>query len=155
MKKLSLLLILVLLFTLASCKTEIEKPDTDTQNNVSDSVEGNVSDPLWEDALFLEDTTFGEGKKKIEVEVKAGEKSITFTVNTDAETLADALLEHSLIEGEDSAYGIYIKKVNGILADYDIDGYYWSLLKNGEYLMTGADSTEIADSEHYELVRTK
>ena len=155
MKKLSLILILVLLFTLVSCKTETEKPDTDVHNNVSGNVEEKVSDPLWEDAFFSEDTTLGEGEKKIEVEVNAGEKSVTFTINTDAETLADALLEHSLIEGEDSAYGIYIKKVNGILADYDVDKHYWSLLKNGEYLMTGADSTEIADAEHYELVRTK
>ncbi len=39
MKKLSLILILVLLFTLVSCKTETEKPDTDVQNNVSGNVE--------------------------------------------------------------------------------------------------------------------
>ncbi len=138
MKKLSLLLIIVLLFAFVSCKNEAETPDS-----------------LWEGALYTEDTAFGEGEKTIAVEVKAGDKSVTFTVSTDAENLADALLAHSLIEGEDSAYGIYIKKVNGILADYDVDGYYWSLTKNGEYLMTGADATEIADGEHYELIRTK
>ena len=47
------------------------------------------------------------------------------------------------------------KKVNGILADYDVDKTYWGLYKNGEYLMTGVDTTEIADGEHYELVKTK
>lgn len=140
MKKLNLLLML-LVFTshmFVSCQKEEVEVDV-----------------LWQDAAYLESTTLGEGEKKIEVEVETGEKKITFTILTDAENLADALKEHSLIEGEDSEYGIYIKKVNNILADYDIDGYYWSLLKNGEYLMSGADSTEIADGEHYELVRTK
>lgn len=154
MKKLSLILILVLLVTLVSCKTETEAPDV-LDIDVKSDAQAGASDPLWENAFFTEDTTLGEGNKTIEVEVKAGEKSVTFTISTDADTLGDALLEHSLIEGEDSIYGIYIKKVNGILADYDVDKHYWSLTKNGEYLMTGADSTEIADSEHYELVRTK
>ena len=152
MKKLRLFILLLLLVTLVSCNKQIEAPEVQEGNkdNIVETV-----DPLWEDAFFNEDTTFGEGEKNIKVEVKAGEKSITFTVNTDADTLADALIEYNLIEGEDSAYGIYIKKVNGILADYDVDKHYWSLLKNGEYLMTGADSTVIADGEHYELVRTK
>ena len=135
MKKICLLLLTLIL--LVSCKEEVQV------------------DSLWESATYIEDTVLGEGEKKIEVEVKAGEKSVVFTISTDAENLADALKEHSLIEGEDSAYGIYIKKVNNILADYDIDGYYWSLTKDGEYLLTGADSTEITNGEHYELVRTK
>ncbi len=137
MKKISFLLIPILLFTFVSCSGEREKGD------------------LWGEALYLEDTSFGEGEKTIAVEVKAEDRSVTFTISTDAEALADALLAHSLIEGEDSVYGIYIEKVNGILADYDVDGYYWSLTKDGEYLMTGADTTEIADGEHYEFIRTK
>lgn len=149
MKKISLLLILVLLFTLVSCKDAEKELDAVKTN------EENVEAGLWADALYTEDTSFGEGEKTVEVEVRAEDKSITFTISTDAETLADALLAHSLIEGEESAYGIYVKKVNGILADYDVDGYYWSISKNGEYLMTGADSTEIADGEHYEFNRTK
>lgn len=152
MKRIALLLVLLLALTLVACKTETESPKL--PEGAQGEVESSV-DPLWENALFLEDTTLGEGEKTIKAKVEAGEKSITFTLNTNAETLADALLEHSLIEGEDSAYGIYIKKVNGILADYDVDKHYWSLTKDGEYLMTGADSTKIADGENYELVRTK
>ena len=109
----------------------------------------------WENAIYRKDKELGDGAKTVMVEVKAEDKSITILVNTDAETLADALLEHELIEGDNTEFGIYIKTVNGILADYDIDGYYWSISKNGEYLMTGADSTFIANGEHYELVRTK
>ena len=114
-----------------------------------------AAEGLWENAVYTSDKSFGEGKKSIEVEVKAGEQSITFTLNTDKKNLADALLEHKLVEGDSSEYGLYIKKVNGIIADYDVDKSYWSLCKDGEALMTGASATEISDGEHYELVYTK
>ena len=113
------------------------------------------ADGLWENATYRRDMTFGKGETTVMLEVKVEDKSVTFTINTDKETLGDALLEHGLIEGEDSAYGLYVKKVNGITADYDTDGAYWSLEKNGEYSMTGVDTTIIADGEHYEFVYTK
>lgn len=111
------------------------------------------TDP-WESATYTEDTEFGTGTKTVEVEVKVLEHSVTFTLKTDKENLADALLEHNLIAGEDSTYGLYIKTVNGILADYDKTQRYWGCYKNGEATL-GASSTEIKDGEHYELVYSK
>ncbi len=134
----ALLLTLVMLITLTACTKQ------------ADTV---VS--AWDTALYTEDVTLGEGAKTVQVEVEAEDKSITLTVLTDAETLGDALVAHSLIAGEPSEFGMYVKEVNGMTADYDVDGYYWSVCKNGEYLMTGVDTTVIADGEHYELVRTK
>ena len=110
---------------------------------------------LWENATYRRDVTLGKGDKTIEVEVKAGEESVTFTIKTDKEILADALLEHDLIEGEDGAYGLYVKKVNGILADYDVDRSYWALSVDGEYAIVGISYLEIADGGHYELTYTK
>ena len=110
---------------------------------------------LWENATYLKDTEFGEGAKTVQVEVKVEEQSVTFTVNTDKDILGDALLEHGIIAGEEGAYGLYIKVVNGITADYDVDQSYWAFYQNGEYMMTGVDSTEISGGEHYELVYTK
>lgn len=110
---------------------------------------------LWENATYTTDKEFGNGAKTVQVEVKAGEQSITFTVKTDKENLADALLEHSLVSGDDSEFGLYVKYVNGIQADYDVDQSYWGLTKNGEMLNTGASSTIIADGEHYEFTYTK
>lgn len=110
---------------------------------------------LWEDATYLSDKEFGEGDITVMVEVKAGEDSITFTINTDKTILGDALIEHSLIDGEEGSYGLYVKKVNGITADYDVDQSYWAFYKDGEYMMTGVDTTTIADGEHYEIVYTK
>jgi hypothetical protein len=110
---------------------------------------------VWENAIYRSDKEFGKGSKTVEVEVKVEEQSVTFTIHTDKEMLGDALMEHGLLEGEDGPYGLYVKKVNGMLADYDVDQHYWSLCKNGEYMMTGVDSTPIADGEHYELVYAK
>ena len=110
---------------------------------------------VWEDAIYRSDKEFGKGAKTVEVEVKVEEQSVTFTIHTDKEMLGDALLEHGLLEGEEGPYGLYVKKVNGMLADYDVNQHYWSLCKNGEYMMTGVDSTPIADGEHYEIVYAK
>ena len=110
---------------------------------------------LWENATYRRDKTFGNGEKTVTVEVKAGDDSVTFTIKTDKDTLGEALLDHGLIDGDQGAFGLYVKSVNGIVADYDIDKSYWSLYKDGEYSMTGVDTTKIADGEHYELVYTK
>ena len=110
---------------------------------------------LWENATYRSDKEFGKGEKTVEVEVKVQEQSVTFTIHTDADTLGEALLEHELIAGEDSQYGIYVKTVNGILADYDVNKSYWGFYQNGEYLMSGVDTTAIVGGEHFEIVYSK
>ena len=138
--KLSLVLVVVMTLALASCN--LWQKDK-------------APEGIWGNAIYTENTELGEGSKTIQVEVKIEDKSITFTINTDAKTLGEALISHGLIEGEDSAYGLYVKKVNGILADYDVDQSYWGFYQNGEYLMTGVDTTEINGGEHFELVYEK
>ncbi len=109
---------------------------------------------LWENATYVDDTEFGSGAKTVTVTVKVEEHTVTFTINTDKSTLGDALLEHGLIAGEQGDYGLYVKTVNGITADYDADQSYWGFYQNGEYMMTGVDGTEISGGESYELVYT-
>ena len=110
---------------------------------------------IWSEALYTENTELGSGGKTVLVDVVALEKTVTFTVHSDKDTLGEALSEHGLIEGEQGAYGLYVKKVNGITADYDINQSYWGFNKNGEGMMTGVDGAHIEDGEHYELVYTK
>ena len=95
------------------------------------------------------------GTKTITVEVidNNGE-SVDHVITTEAENLADALLAEGIVEGDDGEYGLYITTVDGLVADYSVDGSFWSISKDGEMLMTGASSTEIADGEHYELTYT-
>ena len=110
---------------------------------------------LWAGAKYTEDTEVGEGKIAIKVKVTAGDKAVTITVRTNNEHLGGALVENDLVTGDESEYGLFIKSVNGILADYDKDQAWWAISKDGEMLMTGADSTPIADGESYELTYTK
>lgn len=96
-----------------------------------------------------------EGKYKITVEVvddQGGTKS--YTSSTDAEVLYDALLEIDglTLDGYESDYGYYITGVNGLTADYDADGAYWSLYVNGEYGSYGVESQPVADGDSYRLV---
>lgn len=110
---------------------------------------------LWETATYTEDTELGTGSKTVKLEVKAEEKSVTFTIKTDKEILGEALVDNKIISGEKGAYGLYVKVVNGITADYDKDQSYWAITKNGESVMTGVDGIQILDGEHYELVYTR
>lgn len=111
--------------------------------------------PLWQTATYQEDQTLGDGNTTVSVEVQAEDKTVTFTLKTDKTTLGDALLEQNLIAGDRGEYGLYVKVVNGIEADYDKDGHFWSLCQNGTMLMTGVDTTPIKNGERYELVYAK
>ncbi|MCI5578577.1 MAG: DUF4430 domain-containing protein [Oscillospiraceae bacterium] len=110
--------------------------------------------PLWDNAQYKEDTEIGEGTNTIKLEVKIGGKSVTLTVKSDKDNLADILTDNKIVDGDNSEYGLYIKKVNGVLADYDTDKAFWGLYKDGEMTATGASSITIKDGEHYELVYT-
>ena len=110
---------------------------------------------VWENATYLKEKELGKGSKTIVVEVEAEDQTVTFTIHTDKDTVGEALMEHDLLEGEEGAYGLYVKKVNGITADYDEDKHYWALYIDGEYAMSGVDGTEIDESVTYRLVRTK
>ena len=128
-----------------------------TENSAANSEEnsetGAVSN-IWANAQYTEDTELGEGAHTIKLEVKALDKSVTLTVHSENDNLEKILVENKLVEGDNSEYGLYIKKVIGISADYDADGAYWALCKDGEMTATGASGITIADNGHYELVYT-
>ncbi len=104
---------------------------------------------VWNDALYTEDTEIGKGDKTITFTVTALDKSVTFTVNTDKKTVGEALSEYDLLEGEQGPYGLYVKKVNGMRADYEKDNAYWSFMIEGKASMEGVDLTELEDEGSY------
>ena len=75
--------------------------------------------------------------------------SADFTVKTDEKTVGAALQALNIISGEKSEYGLYIKEVIGITADYDTDGTYWAFYIDGQYASTGADMTDARDGAVY------
>jgi len=102
--------------------------------------------------LYGEDCALGQGEQQFELTVADLEgKEIVFDISTDQTTVGAALLELGLIEGEDGPYGMFIKSVNGLVADYDADGTYWAFYVNGEYAMSGVDSTAIEEGSSYAL----
>jgi len=95
-------------------------------------------------------TVLGEGAEVFTFTVVDADGNETvFEIHTDEEMVGDALLEHNLIEGDEGAYGLYVKTVNGITADFDVDGSYWAFYINGEYGMTGVDATPVVDGDSY------
>ena len=94
----------------------------------------------------------GEGAKEFSLEIVDGEgKSVNATVKTDKATVGEALLDLKLIAGDDDQYGLYIKCVNGITADYDVNRTYWAFYIDGEYAMSGVDTTDIVEGAKYAL----
>ncbi len=102
-----------------------------------------------------EGTTLGKGEKTFTIEITTEEKSVTHTIKTDKKTVGEALLEVGLIEGEEGPYGLYIKRANGVLADYNTDKTYWAFYINGEYAITGVDMTDIDENARYKLSKEK
>ncbi|MBQ7670943.1 MAG: DUF4430 domain-containing protein [Clostridia bacterium] len=150
-KILSLITLLALLavtaLSLFSCgnETPADTSDTTPVESVVDTAEA---------VDTSSDTDAAEVTVTIEITDDKGEKT-SKEYTSSAATLADLLKENDLVEGEDSAYGFYITAVNGITADYEKDGAYWALYKNGEYMMTGADGETLEAGAVYGLVYTK
>lgn len=116
--------------------------------------EENLSD-LWQNADYIKDTEIGVGSKMVQVEVTIGEKTIVLTVHTDRTILGDALTDYGIVAGDAGPFGLYIKYVIGVQADYSVNQTYWSFYIDGELAMSGVDLTDISEGSVYQLVYTK
>ena len=95
-------------------------------------------------------TVLGKGSKTFDFTVTDydGVES-KFEIHTDKETVGEALMELGLISGDEGEFGLYVKTVNGITADFDKDGKYWAFYIDGEYALTGVDATTIEEGKTY------
>lgn len=113
----------------------------DNNNTTTTNPSGNVQE---------KNTVMGEGATVFNFIVTDKDGNETaFEIHTDKTTVGDALVELGLIAGETSSYGLYVKTVNGITADYDADKTYWAFYINGEYAPTGVDATNITAGATY------
>ena len=93
---------------------------------------------------FADGSVLGEGETAFSFTVTDGDgNESSFEIRTNKTTVGEALLDVEIIAGEDGEYGLYVKSVNGIAADYDADGAYWAFYINGEYAMSGVDTTDV------------
>lgn len=99
-----------------------------------------------------------EGSKQITLSVVSSTGETThYPLRTDAQFLVQAMKEAEglTFSGEQGPYGLMIHTVNGELADYNVNGAYWSFLINGEYGNYGADSQPIEDGDSIEIAYTR
>lgn len=155
---LSILLLLVLTaaiaFSAVACddKTNTPDPQQTTEGTTAETTEETTAEST--EASTAETTADpsvrGEGNTEFvfKVVTLAGETK-TFTVRTNKTIVGEALLDAGLIAGEDSQYGLYVKTVDGETVDYDTDGKYWAFYVDGEYAMSGVDSTTIEAGKEY------
>lgn len=102
------------------------------------------------------ENVLGEGKTSFDFSVTyANGTTDTFVIKTDKKTVGDALLALELIKGEEGAYGLYVKTVNGVTLDFDKDQMYWAFYEDGAYAMAGVDSTEIKSGVKYSFKAEK
>ncbi len=139
-KSLSFIVCIVLIAAMALVTTGCNDSKNDNGNASFDTVS------------VYKDGVIGKGEKSFSLTVTDVDGGKTeFTVNTDKETVGEALTELNFISGDEGQFGLYIKTVNGMTYDYDKDGKYWAFYIDGEYAITGIDLTEINESSEYEL----
>lgn len=147
---LCLVLMVAMTLTTTACKDKNNESDRNTVTgttapNETDAV-GDTSSDKTED----KENVLGTGAVVFHFCVVDGEgKESAFEIHTDKTVVGDALLELGLIAGDESEYGLYVKTVNGVTADYDVDQTYWAFYINGEYAMTGVDATPIEAGSTY------
>ena len=145
-KLLSLILSMMLIVAMALCTTACSsKKSTTEDSQVKTESSTNEKAGTSDDSNVL-----GEGNTEFTCTVvdKEGNETV-FEIHTDKTTVGEALLEVGLIDGDVEDYGLYVKEVNGITADYDVDGTYWAFYINDEYASTGVDSTNITEGDNY------
>ena len=138
---LSLMLVFAMAFATTGCTTNEQSSTTQptTEAQTTASTEENTGA-----------TVLGEGQTKFSFKVvDKDSKETSFEINTDKKTVGEALLELGLISGDEGEYGLYVKTVNGITADYDVDKSYWAFYVDGEYATTGVDSTNAEAGKTY------
>ena len=135
---LCMLLVVVMAFTFIGCGKKEETNNSQVSSETSKNTENEKSNVL------------GKGNIKFTFKVvEMDGKETEFEIHTDKKTVGEALLEVNLIAGDESEYGLYVKTVNGITADYDKDKTYWAFYVGDEYATTGVDSTEVEAGKTY------
>ena len=125
----------------ASSEASSEEASSEESSEVSEEASA---------AEAAEATDIGEGNTEFAFEVVLEDGTTTlYNVHTDEKTVGAALLGVNLIAGDDSEYGLYVKTVDGVTADYDKDGTYWAFYIDGEYASTGVDSTDVVPGSTY------
>ena len=145
--KFSKILSFVLCFVLIAAIALVSSGCNDKTNSDRSS-----SNPASSNASSTNGSVLGQGATKFTVSItfKDGSEK-TYTVNTDKKTVGEALLEVELIAGTVGDYGLMVETVDGETVKYEDDGKYWAFFVDGQYAMSGVDTTNIEIGKAYAL----
>lgn len=137
MKKLSVIIVLILsLLMTVSCSESV-----DTQQ-----------DKILYESTGSSAIEIGTGDNYFDFSVTDAEGTVyNFHIHTDKTIVGEALEELGLIEGSEGQFGLYVNKVNGIYAEYEVTGTYWAFYVNEAYASAGIDMTEIVEGNSYAM----
>ena len=93
------------------------------------------------------------GAKTIDFKIVNGESVKTVSIQTNEAYLRGALEAKGLIAGDESEYGLFVKTVDGYTVN-DANQEWWCFTKGGETVMTGVDTTPIANGDAFEATLT-
>ena len=136
-----------------STAAQTEAPKTEAQTEAP-KTEAQTAAPTT--AAHEGPQELGEGEKTFYFEVTSADgETSSYTIHTNQETVGGALVDLQLIDGDPGDYGLYVKTVCGETLDWDSQNMYWAFYENGEYAMTGVDTTAITEGATYGFVATK
>ena len=136
---LSLVVATVLLAAMVLCATSCDKASGE-EITATTAVANEAATPI----------EIGEGATAFTFEITHMDGSQkTYAVKTDAQTVGEALVSLGLIAGEDGAYGLYVKTVDGETVDWDTHQKYWAFYENGAMAMNGVDKTNVVAGATY------
>ena len=128
----------VLLAAMVLCATSCDKASGEEITTTTAASEAAPPIEIGEGATaFTFEITHMDGSQK------------TYAVKTDAQTVGEALVSLGLIAGEDGAYGLYVKTVDGETVDWDTHQKYWAFYENGAMAMNGVDKTNVVAGATY------
>lgn len=135
---LSLVLVAAMVLMFAGCGQKLENEGTTEPSTNQQKVEMPQNNEESQENSFLFEVISLDGTKK------------EFTVKYDSEkSVGEALVNEGLISGSNGQYGLMVETVDGQKYTYDEDKVYWAFYIDGEYAMTGVDSTPIEDGKTY------
>ena len=117
---------------------------------------GAIDNPAEDKVLYPEAAQsvveLGSGNKQFNFTAVDGEGTeYKFNIRTDKTYVGEALEELDILEGSEGEFGLYVNKVNGIYAQYEVTGTYWAFYVDGVYASAGIDLTEITENTAYEM----
>ena len=152
---LSLILCTVLIAAMALMATgcDTQKTDGETTPETPVTSSDTASDTSSDTASDTSEETYavrGEGETVFYFDVVSQSGDTTrFEIHTDSETVGEALLAIGLIAGDEGAYGLYVKTVNGETHVYEEDKMYWAFYVDGKYASKGVSETAVEAGKTY------